>query len=291
MIVTYVNHLGERLDLSGDKLQIDIEALLNYEWNLDASDKGNFASEVSRFYRNSSTDPITISIYGDTKEELSKNMSRFFEVVEKDVLTKNAGRIIVTSEYYYDCFVIASRNTLWNNIQQLLNGKYFMNKEIDLYSPRPFWYKVEKTIQFGQSEQGGEPEDPEHTRYYPHDYPYDYYSATGAMKEITNNNIDSADFSMIINGPIEDPYVTIGDTTYAARVTLNSNEKIELNTQKKTFEKISPDGTRQNIFMYRGLDDYIFEKIPSGKNIVVWSGEFSFSVTMYQRRSEPVWSY
>lgn len=291
MSIKYINHLNEELDLSGDIYQIDTEALLDYEWNLDSSDRGNFASKISRFYRNNANNPITVSIYADSKQELNENMKRFFEVVEKDVLTNQAGKIVVTSLYYYDCFVISAVNTYWNEPQQLTNGKYFMNKEIQLYSPRPFWYKTEDTIQFGKTEQGGEPEDPEHTRYYPHGYPYDYYASTGAINEIVNSNIDSADFLMVMHGPVEDPYVTIGETTYAARIELGSNERLELNTREKTIVRAKPDGTRENIFMYRGLDDYIFEKIAPGKNAVVWSGEFTFSITMYQRRSEPIWNY
>lgn len=287
--VKYINHLGQELDLSSDNYQIDLEALLNYNWNIDASDKGNFASKVSRFYRNSHQDSIIVTVYANSSAELQQNLTTFYETVEKDVLTNKSGKMKV-GDYYYDCFIVSAENQYWNDPSQIVTGKFFANKTISLYSPRPFWYKEETPIFFGR-EQSTTPEDTEHIKFYPHGYDYDYYSTAGIERLIANTNIDSADFRMEIFGATEEPYVLIGGHNYSLRANLGVNERLVLDTRDKTFVKVLPNGQQVNMFNYRGLDDYIFEKIPSGNSRVQWSGAFAFSIQMYQRRSEPIWSY
>jgi alginate O-acetyltransferase complex protein AlgI len=34
----------------------------------------------------------------------------------------------------------------------------------------------------------------------------------------------------------------------------------------------------------------VFEKIPSGNNIVVWDGNWGFDITLFEERSEPKWT-
>lgn len=288
--IKYINHLGNELDLSGDKYQIDMEAMLNYAWNFDSSEKGNFASKVSRFFRNSQQDSIIVTIYADSEQELSENIAHFYEVVEPDVLVNQCGKMVLENQWYYDCFIVSSENQYWNDPSTIMGGKYFTNKTIGLMSPSPFWYKEEQPIYFGK-EQSETPEDTEHIKFYPHGYNYDYFSSMGIERMIANTNIDSADFKMEIFGATEEPYVLIGGHNYSLRANLGANERLILDTRDKTFVKIMPNGQKINMFNYRGLDDYIFEKIPSGNSRVQWSGSFAFSITMYHKRSEPIWNY
>jgi hypothetical protein len=52
---------------------------------------------------------------------------------------------------------------------------------------------------------------------------------------------------------------------------------------------MSPSGATLNLFDYRDKDNDIFAYIEPGENIVVYTGDFTFDITIVEQRSEPTW--
>lgn len=124
---------------------------------------------------------------------------------------------------------------------------------------------------------------------YPHDYPFDYGSAT-ATQRVVNTGFVASNFRLVIDGPCVNPLVTIGGNAYQVNVTVAAGQYLLIDSVEKTAALQSNDGTRTNVFNARNRDSYIFEKIPVGENVVAWSGDFNFEITLLEERSEPKWT-
>ena len=94
---------------------------------------------------------------------------------------------------------------------------------------------------------------------------------------------------LIIYGEVTDPSVTIAGHIYSVTGHVDADEYLVIDSRTKTITKVESDGDRVNWFQYRNKLNYVFQKIPSGENNVLWDGTFSFNVTLYEERSEPKW--
>ena len=123
---------------------------------------------------------------------------------------------------------------------------------------------------------------------YPYDYPYDY-----VLSLVTNNIVcdstGSSDFRLLIYGEAVNPSIVIGGHAYAINGTIGKGETLLIDSLNKSITLTTSAGNKINWFDKRGRKDYIFEPIPSGKNLVTWSGEFGFDLTVIEKRSEPRW--
>lgn len=124
---------------------------------------------------------------------------------------------------------------------------------------------------------------------YPHGYPFDYGSDTVAQT-IVNGGIVASSFRLTINGPCIDPAVSIAGHVYQVNTTVAEGQYLLIDSAAKTVTLQANDGTQTNVFNARNKDSYIFQEIPAGVNIVSWTGDFAFEVTLLEERSEPKWT-
>lgn len=266
----YINGQNEHFNFGEEGVFVNESSLRDYEWNVVS--ENNKISNLNKKITNRS---LPIVILCDTEEEGIKKKNSLFEVLEKDALKVTPGRIILGS-YYMKCVCTGSKKS------QYLQSKRLLSLTLTLTTDSPNWVK-ETTSHFAPAaQQQGRNLD------FKRDFKYDY---TSEFKNKTLNNTDfvESNFIMCIYGPATNPTVYIGGHEYTVNTELSNNEYLTINSIEKTIVLTKYDGTLVNCFGDRNKDSYVFEKIPSGNNIVTWNGTFDFDVTLCEERSEPKW--
>lgn len=269
----YKNHLNEIFEFGADGIFVNESDLHDYEW--DVTTKNNRISAFSYKVRNLS---LPVIIICETAEQGIAARNKLFEIVEKDVLAKEHGQIILGG-YYFRCFVTKSKK------KRYLTSNRYMELTLTLSSDYPVWVK-ETTHNF--SVQSSDEETAAFLDY-PIAYPFDYYSNRGST-ELNNTSVAKANFRMIIYGACVNPVVYIAGHAYCVNCTVAANEYIQIDSTTKTIKLIANNGTETNVFNLRSRDSYIFEEIPAGIVNVSWDGSFAFDVILLEERSEPKWT-
>lgn len=269
----YQNHANEIFEFGKDGIFVDVSELHDYSW--DVAKKNN---RIVSLDRSVVTRKLPITIICATEEEGLKARNKLLEVVEKDVLAMQHGKIII-GDYYFRCFVTKSQK------KNYLTTKRHMLATLFLTSDFPYWVKETKYVISALSEDvtgntiGFN---------YPFDYPFDYQNDV-ANKTVSNTDFAASNFRLTINGECVDPAIYIGDHLYQVYCTVNEGEYITIDSTSKTIIHTANNGAKTNVFNNRNKDSYIFEKIPPGKNVVSWPGTFTFEINILEERSEPRW--
>lgn len=269
----YQNHANEVFEFGKDGIFVDISELYDYTW--DVTQKNN---RIVSLDRSVVTRKLPITIICATEEEGLKARNKLMEVVEKDVIALQHGKIII-GDYYFRCFVTKSQK------KNYLTSKRLMTATLHLTSDFPYWVKetryIISTLSDGVTENTSGID-------YPFEFPFDYKNDV-ANKAVSNTDFAASNFRITINGGCVDPAIYIGEHLYQVYCTVNEGEYLTIDSTSKTVILTANDGTKTNLFNSRNKDSYIFEKIPSGQNIVSWPGTFTFEITILEERSEPRW--
>lgn len=261
----YINHYGEEINFGEKGLYINESDLHDYEWSYDIVNK-----KVVNLDNETKKPKIDVFATGENRKELA---NRLFEVVNKDVLENEAGRIVI-GDYYLEGYFVAKENS-----------KYSSGKVIKMtltYVAPNKWMK--KTTFSYMPEESTTSEDLD----YPHDYPHDY-KMHRSTKPIVNDGYRPCDFEIVFYGAQETPTIIINGHTYQVYTTLQAGEYLIVNSLEKTIRKVLNDGTIQNVFNRRNKDSYIFEKIAVGKATVIRDTDARLDITLIEQRSEPKW--
>lgn len=247
--VKYRNHLGEEISFSENGIYVKSSDLHDYAWEY-----AERSGKISSFKRNIIQKKIEIVILCDNEGAGIQKRNFLMEYCEKDVIAKQPGKIIVNG-YYLKCYVIASTKT------EYLKSKKRMYVSLILLSDEPFWIKEVMP-----------------------EYNSDY--------QMTNPLTQAANFRLEINGLAESPaMITIGGTNYGISDTVASGETLVIDSLTKEVYKLV-NGEKVNVFNKRlrtDSNDYVFRKIPAGSNTVRRSSNFTWSMILYDERSEPKW--
>ena len=265
----YQNHMNEIFEFGKDGIFVDTNDLHDYEWAV--TKKGNRIASLDYAV---SKRKLPITIVCATEDEGIAARNKLFEVVERDVLAMQHGKIII-GDYYFKCFVTKSQKA------DYLVNKRLMKATLTLTSDRPCWTN-ERTIPFRISETDGEGLD------YSFDFPFDYMTEmTGTV--LNNPSFIASNFKIIIYGACSNPAININGHTYQVFCTVGTNEYLTIDSTTKKIQLTAYDGTIINKFNERNKKSYIFEKIGSGGNPVTWNGGFGFDIILMEERSEPRW--
>lgn len=268
----YINHVNEEFNFGNNGIYVNTNELHDYEWKVTSS--GNKISALTRQF---STRKLPVIIICDSEEEGIQARNELLEIVEKDVLAMEHGKIII-GDYYFKCFVSKSKKS-----EYLINKRY-MKMDLTLVSDYPYWVK-ESTTKFGSSSGGdgsGIGLD------FPFDYPFDFFS-TMESTSIVNGGFVPTNFKIIIYGACSNPSINIAGHTYQVECDILESEYLTIDSTTKKIQLTKQDGTIENKFNNRNKQSYIFEKIPVGDNVVTWSGNYGFDIILMEERSEPKW--
>jgi phage-related protein len=266
----YKNHLGEVFEFGKDGIFVDANDLHDYEWSVTT--KNNKVSALERTVR---TYKLPIVIMCETEAQGIAARNKLHEVVEKDALAMQHGRIII-GDYYLRCFATKSRK-----YNYLLSERH-MKAELSLTSDFPYWVK-ETTASFSTNgSTGGSFLD------YGFDYPVDFKTDVQST-QLNNTGFMPSNFRLIVYGACSNPVVYIAGHQYKVNCTVASGEYLTIDSSAKKIYITSKTGAVTNVFNSRNRDSYIFEKIPAGSSAVSWGGNFSFDIVLLEERSEPKW--
>lgn len=269
----YQNHENEVFAFGMAGIYVDTNDLHDYSWTVTKKNK-----RIASLDHDVSNHKLPIVIVCQTEEEGIAARNRLFEVVEKDVLAFQYGRIII-GDYYFKCFVTKSAK------KDYMRDKRYMTLTLTLTSDNPYW--IRETSQLFMA--GSSAAQSASGLGYPHDYPHDYSNDMETLT-VTNTNFVASNFRLVINGACTNPVVYIAGHAYQVNCDIGEGEYITIDSSNKTVMLTAQDGTKTNMFNNRNKLSYIFEKIPAGKSPVSWSGEFNFEIILLEERSEPKWT-
>ncbi len=267
-ILKYKNHLGETIDFDGKNYFTNSVIMRDYAWNYESD-----FNKIKSF--NSScitTKTLTVSIHTDNADKYGR-FNSFFEIFEKDVLAKIPGKFYF-GDFYYTGYVISSVKKEFISSQNLLTLDLTIASDKNTWIHENFYSYSKNQLISGHG--------------YTFKYPYRYSSSN--LKTFLNTALVDSDFKLIIYGACLNPVIYIGGHKYSIATGVENEEYLEIDSREKTIYKVQPDGMRTNAINYRDRDNYIFKKIPSGVVPISWDNNFGFDITIYDERSEPLWS-
>ena len=268
----YKNHLNEVFEFGKDGIFVDMNNLNDYEWTV--TKKGN---RIAALDRSVSKRKLPVIILCSTEAKGIAARNKLLEVVEKDVLAMQHGRIII-GDYYFRCFVTKSEK------KNYLTTKRMMEVTLTLTTDHPYWVK-ESTFGFTRLNEsgkvGGQNLD------YNFDHPFDYFSSTDSFD---NTGFVGTNFRMVIYGACTNPAVYVNGHLYQVDCEVGAGEYLTIDSVEKKVYLTANDGTITNMFNLRNRDSYIFEKIGAGTNTVNIEGNFGVDIILLEERSEPKWT-
>ena len=270
MIIKYMNHNGQEVDLNKEPYKMLVSDLLDGEWSYESSN-----NKIDSFYKEIQSRSLKIDSHRNSGQSARSVQANLVDLFEADVVQNKRGRIYV-DDYYMPCNIIKDKKALWET-------NVVVSSEFSLVTDYPYWIREKKiTYERKQASDTGYLD-------YPYDYPYDY-SPNDMAVYLENTEVMPADFKLVIQGPCENPQVTIGANKCQIMTTLSSYEYIVLNSMDRTAYKVSSTGTVTNVFESLNRNYENFDKIPQGKHIISINGTFKMEITMYMKRSEPRWT-
>lgn len=269
--ITYKNHVNEVLEFGTGGLFVNENDLHDFTWGVNSKN-----NRISSFNRGVISKSLPVVIACTSEADGIEKRNKLFEIMEKDVLAKKHGRIII-GDYYLKCFVTGSKKSNY------LQTKRQLLVTLTISTDFPYWIKETiTTFGYGAGVQGKNLD-------FNNDFPYDYASELAA-KPLNNTGFVPSNFRMNIYGPCENPKVTIAGHDYEVSVSVAVNEYLTIDSISKTIVLTHTDGSTTNCFNLRNKESYIFEKMPSGVSNVTSSTDFKFDVTLLEERSEPKWT-
>jgi hypothetical protein len=271
---SYVNHLGETLDLHGGGIWCDSGELADWEWAAKTLN-----GRTAGLYREQRTIPFNLIIVGRTEQHGLELRNALFEIMEKDAIVSKPGRLYVDG-WYLKCIAVYSRKDLY-----WVTGKA-AKYEIGLLADDPVWTKEHSFSM---------PKDGTGTGLnFPHNFPYNFAGSKEASY-INNPGIMGAPVRMTVYGPASNPYVIVGKNRYEIEAEVKSGGKLVIDGTEKTITLYDEYGNAENAFSKRrgvqrqGSGSYVFQPVAPGENLVSWNGSFAFDVVLFEQRSERRW--
>ena len=267
--IYYENHKGQMLSLSGEGIVCDIGGLFN--WELDTQESNN---RIVSFNRKTIIKKLYLAIYNSDKAMRLRD--ELYDIAAVDTQANKCGKIWCDG-WYYECYIANSTIKYWwsdNGMATFMLG---------VISDNPVWQRDTSRFITERHDQTADGLD------YPFNFPYDYGLAAS---EISINNANAYPFDMLIRiyGGTDRPSVTIGGNIYAVDITLQKDERLEIDTRDKTVMFVDIAGNRKSALdkikgtYMKDSGSYIFQPLKSGQNKVEWSGVFDFDIVMHEVR-------
>lgn len=263
----FVNHLNEEVVFNKGGYIADIKALKNYAWQYNTQYK-----KISSFERKITKFKLPLLVYGTKAGDMANLL---YETIEKDVLANVSGKLYVGDYYISGYFTESSK-------RKYSSDRTAISMELTFVSDAPYWvYERKYTYRTEGKGQGGNG--------YPYDYPYGYI-ANSDMQNLVNPSFTDANFKLVIYGAVDNPQIVIGGNVYKVNTSIYTNEYLTIDAKNKTVTRTTSRGLKVNEFSNRDRENYVFQKIAPGDNLVIPVTDCPFDLTLYEERSEPKWT-
>lgn len=277
MILFYESSNGNTFDLKVSKIRTRTANLHDYEWT-PMSVPQKYGEKVYGFEKAAVSYTMLLSIFG-SHEDRKMQLNALHEAFDHDIRTMTPGKL-THGDSQIECYITFS--TTYPDVDDDTKN------EISVYCFNPFWVRPHEYRLQIIPDPADNP-DAYPWLDYPHGYLYDYQAHLSGFVMADNPGQGDADYKMIIRGPVIDPVIVIGDAQIGVVGRIGASEYVVIDSRNKTVVKYSGD-IAKNIFNDRIKGERsMFEKIPSGNHVVMWSGSFDCDLTIYEERSEPLW--
>ena len=276
-VLKYTNHLNEELIFGKNGIFVNYNELHDYLWNYQ--ERGD---KISYFSRGIVSKNVPVVVACQDPEKGIQVINALMEYTERDILAKEPGKIYL-GDYYLNCYVIGSVKG------DYLAKRGYLKADLRVLTDQPAWIK-ETIFRFSNGSAGTGSLSIGQNMDYSFDYPVDYTNPY-ASRTVYNTGFVGSDFRMIIYGECSNPRISIGGHVYEVTCgQIGAHEYLTIDSRKKTIALTQANGSTVNKFKFRNRESYIFEKISSGESQVVWDGNITFDVILYEERSEPKWT-
>ena len=274
--IKFINHLNESMEWGKNGIYVNYNDLHDYSWSIVSEN-----NKISSFEKGIVSKTIPLIIYCSDETEGLAIKNQLMEIAEKDVLAKQYGKIVI-GDYYLKCYITGSSKGNY------LIHKGYLEVTLTISTDLPQWVK-ETTQSFFKEGSVLDNDAATKNLDYPFDYSFDYLSSLHERR-INNTGFIDAEFEIVIYGAVTNPVIYIAGHTYEVCCEISDKEYLTINSRTKTIVLTRYNGEKVNCFKHRNKQSYVFEKIPSGSNIVVWDGNWGFDITLFEERSEPKWT-
>ena len=282
--LNYIASNGTEYDLlTDDHFATECDAF-NYGFSPITFGK-KYGSKVYGFEMPHKEINATLYAFGDNRKTFINELVAAFD---NDVLNMTAGTLVCNG-YSIPAYCIAqeecsvnSNNLLWDSFKRTF------------LCPYPFWSKQSFTKLFEAS--AVVPEWADIKDYLPvsengkADYEWDYMTHAGKNDSFENEDLTGSEYVLVINGAASVPEIRIGELTITLNLEILSDEYVTIDSRAKTIILTHADGTTENAFGYRDVAVDIFQKIPKGDIFVYWDGNYTWTLTLYDERTAPLWN-
>lgn len=272
---SYKNSAGEEIIFgsnSGVILDNVNSELWNYSWNYNTV--SNRISSTSRTVREI---PISFLFVGE-----AETRNTFLDIVDYDVREGELGTLTVNGYEIRGYFIGSENVDHWFVKGVMRRNMKFLTESKNWYKPVTSEFYPQVSDEESQTGKG-----------YEFDYNFDYGVPASDTSIINVESRHAVDFRMVIYGAATNPTILIGGHTYQVNTIVEPSGYLVIDSQRKTILNVGAQGTITNVFNKQNKSSYIFQKIPRGSSEVAWVGEdnsFGFSLTVFNERSEPIWT-
>lgn len=264
----YVNHNNEVINFGSANILINENDFRNYEWTFNS-----LYNRITSFERKIRKNTLPVIVVGSDAKTVANNI---FEIIEKDVLTTQAGRMYI-GDHYLTGFFYASSKKEYTTDGVIQFDLTFVSDQGFWIKEFPYIYRVNMERSGGDKGLG-----------YSYGYPYGFNSPISSQN-LVNASFVPSNAIITIYGYVINPKVIIGGNVYQVLTTVNAGEQLVINTKEKSAIVISSKGEKRSVYALRNLESYLFEKVKTGTSKVICDPDFNFNVTLLEERSEPAW--
>lgn len=286
--VAYENNRGNKLVLTELPYACNIENLLDYSWAYATRDRRR-GSRIAGFNKGVASGDVTIHVLAKKLADRNNAIDAFNNVIDVDIYDGIAGKMWFNDWFTYG-YITGAKNSRWQY------GIGVLKKDVTFVREEETWFHVISKNSYSEIEEDDtyeagikDYELNEETGLEGYDYDYDYGVDRVSSTEIINPNPLGCDFIINITGPVNNPVIRIGNTTVNVNIEVPAGAILTVDSTAKTIIMTYADGLQLNVFSARNPDYYIFQKIESGHNAIVWDGSFNWDLMMIEERSEPRW--
>lgn len=276
-LVRYVNSKGRSMDLSSNftvRIKKKTAGFYNYEYTPDVTQLA-MGVRVNRFTKGAAQYEMIVDFSG-SREERAENLQAFFELADYDVAMNKPGRLYV-GDQYADGFIVKSEVERYDDRYRTIG------KKCTFYLPYPYWIEDRKIYYKAIDGQQGDGIE------FPIGFPFDLGRTSSGKSTVNNTHYIPTSFLLTFYGPCVNPLIRIGGNVYKVNTSVASGEYLEIDSINKTVRRKTSSGF-VNEYNNREKSQSIFEPIQPGVNTLIWSGAFSFDLTLHQERSELIWT-
>ncbi len=276
MDIYYENHKGQTVNLCKRPYKLlDIDDLYTISRDYNQNN-----GKITSFQQKTARKSFDLDILSTKEITWKAAADELYQILETDIANETAGKLYV-GEYYLPCYIYLAAPDRVN-----LRNPY-VTCTFTLVSDQPTWLRSDR-YSYLYANIGSVNE---RTKRYAYRYPYRYHARVGT-RGLYNPLSAPAHFQFIVYGPVNNPAIMIGGYLYQVFVDLHENERLMIDyssERTRTIVKYTADGNSEDVFNKRNKEISIFKKINPGKQIVNWSGEFSFDLVLFDERSQPKW--